>query len=622
MSFGLTTMFKRFVLLSALVVSLFALQTTKVSAIDWAQEANNAQHTGFTPESPIEPWQLLWMFNASDSNGGVSCPNNNPTQGHCYNAPKEARTIAASNYVFVPAGSWGIYALNKSNGTIAWRSQVSSFNATPAYSNGYLYAGGENGRLYKFDATNGNVTGSYLAGSGLNKGILLEGSSIYVVDDNAKLHKINTSTMQSSWVYTPPGTSSPGTMAAYSPSKDLVIYATNDLYVHAVQNTNGIALWRKKPSPNSAGFPYEFDGYWPVIAENHGVVFLRMRLEHNALYGPGNRNMYYTTNAENRNYLNSNPNKKNLFALDLTTGNEKFTPAVGYGGVESIVNGGPYLETGPVPVVKITSDGKEVAYQLFRSNQASPPDGRWDSQMGEMVLDNNTIPGLVAGDLRFVAMAGLNKSGFNSQVHITDEQTPYTMAGNTIFNSHWGASEAVTITDRSSSLGLTWTNPIKATAHNAVIRRLASCSNKNVSTHYANCSMSLYNDGRYWGSSGWWVYWNVIDPPGTVATSAYSAGILPRYTYVANGIIVIEGNGGDLFVMKHSGSSGGSTSTPAPTPTPTPGDANGDNKVDGLDYVIWLNNYGQSKSGYMYGDFDQNGTVDGVDYVIWLNNYN
>ena len=33
--------------------------------------------------------------------------------------------------------------------------------------------------------------------------------------------------------------------------------------------------------------------------------------------------------------------------------------------------------------------------------------------------------------------------------------------------------------------------------------------------------------------------------------------------------------------------------TPTPTPTPKPGDANGDTKVDGVDYVIWLNNFGK-----------------------------
>jgi len=53
-----------------------------------------------------------------------------------------------------------------------------------------------------------------------------------------------------------------------------------------------------------------------------------------------------------------------------------------------------------------------------------------------------------------------------------------------------------------------------------------------------------------------------------------------------------------------------------------PGDANADGTVDGLDYVIWLNNYNQTVSnGTTSGDFDANGFVDGQDYMIWRTNY-
>lgn len=65
------------------------------------------------------------------------------------------------------------------------------------------------------------------------------------------------------------------------------------------------------------------------------------------------------------------------------------------------------------------------------------------------------------------------------------------------------------------------------------------------------------------------------------------------------------------------------TPTASPSPTPKPGDANGDGKVDGLDYVRWLNNYNRTTSaGASEGDFNGDGKVDGLDYVRWLNNYN
>ena len=72
------------------------------------------------------------------------------------------------------------------------------------------------------------------------------------------------------------------------------------------------------------------------------------------------------------------------------------------------------------------------------------------------------------------------------------------------------------------------------------------------------------------------------------------------------------------------------TSTPTPpisstkTPTPPagkPGDANGDGKVDGSDYLVWVFNYGQNVSGPSKGDFNSDGKADGQDYLIWVQNY-
>jgi len=54
-----------------------------------------------------------------------------------------------------------------------------------------------------------------------------------------------------------------------------------------------------------------------------------------------------------------------------------------------------------------------------------------------------------------------------------------------------------------------------------------------------------------------------------------------------------------------------------------PGDTNEDGRVDGVDYVIWLQYYNQNTSkGAAEGDFNGDGTVDGIDYVIWLQHYN
>ena len=54
-----------------------------------------------------------------------------------------------------------------------------------------------------------------------------------------------------------------------------------------------------------------------------------------------------------------------------------------------------------------------------------------------------------------------------------------------------------------------------------------------------------------------------------------------------------------------------------------PGDANLDYCVDGLDYVIWSNNYLPvgAATDWLRGDFTGDGLTDGLDYVVWSNNF-
>jgi hypothetical protein len=512
---------------------------------EWTQDGHDANRSGYTPEEPFDPWTLAWTWNGPDATGG--------TGNHFYNAPAEARTVTGGLGVYVPAGAGGIYGLAKATGSPLWHVTATSFNATPAYdpATGALFAGGGDGNLYKIDALTGIVIKTYPAGSPINKSVLLVGSAAYVVTDSGQLHKVDMATMAPVWVYT--ANSPSATPPSYSSSRGLIVFATMDLYVHAVDNVAGGQRWGVKPSPNPAQFPYTFNRAWPVIAEQHGIVFLRMQLAHSFMSDfPGNGGIYPTTNAATRAYLQSHPDHQNLFALSLDDGSAKFVPAVGYGTTEDFINGAAYGVMGSQPVVKVWPDGSEVVYIHFRNGQTNPPDYRWDGNMGEMVLDSTTIPGLAAGDLRFVRMARRNDYGGTAYVDVVDEQEPLTVAGTTIFQAHWGASESVSITDRSSARGLSYASPIETSMHPSVIRQQAMCANKNTTTHWTTCGLTMYQDGRYWDGPGFWEYWNVVAPPGSPNPTGYSAGFLPRYTYVSDGMIVVEGNGGELFVLRHS----------------------------------------------------------------------
>jgi len=233
----------------------------------------------------------------------------------------------------------------------------------------------------------------------------------------------------------------------------------------------------------------------------------------------------------------------------LEDGSEAFIPAVGPAGVEDLRQGKPWLRPHAFPVIRIV-DGREVAYIPWRNGDTRDPkwDGRWDSHLGEMVLDDSTVPGLMAGDLRFVQF-----QEHGGWIHITDESCPLSMAGDTLFSAHWDLSQAARILDRSPTRGHTRASPILTEKRPPVVRHLRLPLNRvDATTHWATGGMQLV-DGRYTDGPGWWVYANELDPP-TPKRDAYSEGILPRYTCIANGHIFVQGNGGDLFVLRHSGS--------------------------------------------------------------------
>lgn len=117
----------------------------------------------------------------------------------------------------------------------------------------------------------------------------------------------------------------------------------------------------------------------------------------------------------------------------------------------------------------------------------------------------------------------------------------------------------------------------------------------------------------------WWFNPNP-DSPGTSLIGTYPTTGPQSFTPASNGdwVLVIDNAALNLTAP---GSNPSTTVSPTPTGTGKSGDGNGDNRVDGADYVIWLNHYGSAVNGAANGDYDGNGRVDGKDYVVWLENF-
>ncbi len=81
-------------------------------------------------------------------------------------------------------------------------------------------------------------------------------------------------------------------------------------------------------------------------------------------------------------------------------------------------------------------------------------------------------------------------------------------------------------------------------------------------------------------------------------------------------------DGPQMTILQKHLTTTGPTIASTSTPAISPGDANGDGKTNGGDYIIWFNHYQQSvTNGRLSGDFNNSGRVDGADYVVWLTQY-
>jgi hypothetical protein len=190
----------------------------------------------------------------------------------------------------------------------------------------------------------------------------------------------------------------------------------------------------------------------------------------------------------------------------------------------------------PQAVVKRLADGTEVAYVLWRSRQACSPstcDGREDTTLGEMDL--------TTGNIRFVQ----DYKNQGTMRMPTDEQSPLSMAGDTLFHAHWMLLQSVRITDRSASLGGSHADPIRTGELTPTLNTLASgsCSNRNSSNHYCPQSMSPPCDS-YGVDPGFYVYYS-----GTCAYNQYWT-VPVRNAVISNGTIYWKSIDGAITALR------------------------------------------------------------------------
>ena len=498
-------------------------------AAEWHQHAYNAQRASYAPEAVPYPWRWKWVWNGPDSSGGVAAGKTA--------LPRGVQPVTGNGKVYVATGVDGVVALDGATGMPVWTANPGrAINSTVAYDpdTNAVFAVSSNATLYKLDADSGASISSY-AGNGASdlplppalhgdRVFFSTGSSVYALD------KFSMQPVWSYWagsaVHTPP---------AYSPSRDAVIVASQDLYVHAIDNATGQRRWRVKHTPLSPGDPADHNPYaevsygWPVLAETHGYALVKLRLNWATLWQP-----YPPDNEAVRQLLEANPDQQALLVIDLDDGSQPFIANIGHGGFG---NGG-YIPMGFQPAVRQFDDGTEVAYVMARGELRYDP--RWDSHLAELVLDESTADGFLPGYFRYIDFAGTTIG--SGDVFLTDEQPFVSAAGDYVFANHWEASMySLRITDRDRGRGA-YTNRIRTeTLPTMIESQEGGCNN---TTHFVTGSLVAtrpYPNPR----GGFHIFCNqgaIFD----TYWSGYGA------TVVSDGMILTVSTSGAVVALEHA----------------------------------------------------------------------
>lgn len=496
-----------------------------VAATSWTQHAADAGRSSYVAQFVPTPWRWKWAWNGPDANGAIAPGKTS--------LPRNVQPITGSGRVYVAAGSAGLIALDQNDGSELWRRSFDGpVQTTPAWdpASDAVLAVSLDGRVHRLNAASGaTLAVTNVSGAGATPPLLVD-ERLFVAA-GSELVALAASSLDEIWRHD--AGSNVETAAAYSVLADRLVIGTADLYVHAVDAANGSGVWRVKPTlrvppmdPDQlvyAGDEASYRHGWPVVADAHGLVLIKLRLDWQTMWSFGE----HVTNESMRQFMLDNPDQQALMVLGLDTGQHAFVANIAHGGYGN----GNYMPMGPQPVIRTTADGNQRAFMIIRGSDLY--DGRWDSHFGELVLDDR-LPDWTPGDVRWISYPG------RVDYLLTDEQPNLSMAGNQLLGGHWMAGYAIELDDQTPPLG-SYSAPITSTA----LPHIVTSSNRGQYNpdHWDPGPLVQDDDAREF-PFGFYIYWDrgaVYDQ----YWSEYASWV------VSDGLVLFRSTDGALVALEH-----------------------------------------------------------------------
>lgn len=164
-----------------------------------------------------------------------------------------------------------MYAIEDSTGETAWSHQTGGgIMHTAAFSDGKVYFSSLDFSVYCLNVSNGERIWSYETGAELVSSPLVVNNTVYIGSRDGYFYALDAETGHLKWRYRTDGPIDQS--AAYSSSRDVVIFGSDDMHVYALEDAGSQANLRWK---SDKLYGQMLGPSWPVVSEQAGLVMVR-----------------------------------------------------------------------------------------------------------------------------------------------------------------------------------------------------------------------------------------------------------------------------------------------------------------------------------------------------------
>jgi uncharacterized repeat protein (TIGR01451 family) len=292
-------------------VNVWANPVYQASANDWPMLMHDPAHTGYTtepliPNPPSGQLHLKWKVGLGERMEITMQP------------------IVVGGMVYVGVMNGKFYAINADSGQIAWVYQAGgAISHAAAVVEGTVYFGCEDGKVYALNAQTGAMRWTFPSGGPILSSPIVVAQTVLIGSFDGYLYALNTDgTLK--WRYETGGKI--WTSPAADETNNRVYFGSEDMYATCVALDDGEYIWRTRLQGISMRNTY------PVVSGDT-VVFTAVKPGIES-YAPALHEDWPFPDPQGRgpvevwnDFYETYPERRFLFYLDSSTGNDLWTPA-------------------------------------------------------------------------------------------------------------------------------------------------------------------------------------------------------------------------------------------------------------------------------------------------------